>query len=739
MNSFPKQFTRTLVKLVRLQSGRNSFHTKVTYFASTWGSKQRDALKAVKPWAVKNYDVAEDFTMADINIEEVLAPLRARVKEQGDLVRKLKEEKADEIDIKKAVVELKARKKALEDKEVALTSGGKFDRVKMEDTLKRRFFYDQSFALYGGISGLYDYGPVGCAIKANFLQLWRNHFIIEEGMLEIDATMLTPEPVFKASGHVDRFTDFMVKDVKNGECFRADHLLEAHLEKLLGDKKITDALRNEYDTVIAQLDNFSKEELGNLFKKYNVKSPLTNNDLSDPHEFNLMFVTNIGPAGNVVGYLRPETAQGIFVNFKRLLEFNQGRLPFAAAQIGTSFRNEISPRSGLIRVREFQMCEIEHFIDPTDKSHHKFSSITDLNVALFPVNNQMTGKSAQLMTLGDAVKQGIIKSEVVAYFMGRIYQFLIKVGVDPKKFRFRQHLDNEMAHYACDCWDAECKTSYGWVECVGCADRSCYDLSQHAAATKTALTAEKPLPEPKTVDLVEVAPQKGVVGKAFKKEAKVLMEHLAKMSNEEAEALDKTMQEKGEVTLQVNSQSFTLKPEMVTVKRYQKTMHVEEFTPSVIEPSFGVGRILYSTFEHNFKVREGDEQRTYFSLPAAVAPYKCSVLPLSNKAELTDIVKQIATDLTYANISHKVDSGSGSIGRRYARTDEIAIPYGITVDFDSVKEPHTVTLRDRDSMEQVRAPVTDLTAVISDLATGKTTWADVQSKYPRFEGQEVTK
>ncbi|KAF7669275.1 hypothetical protein LDENG_00203280 [Lucifuga dentata] len=295
-------------------------------------------------------------------MEEVLDPLREAVREQGELVRQMKEQGASEQDMSKAIAELKARKKILEAKELALQPKDEtVDRLKMEDTLKRRFFYDQAFAIYGGVSGLYDFGPVGCALKNNILQVWRQHFIQEEQILEIDCTMLTPEPVLKTSGHVDKFADYMVKDAKTGECFRADHLLKglggvglelkAHLKKLMSDEKCSVEKVNEMEDVITQMDNYAQQELADLFVKYNVKSPSTGNDLTPPISFNLMFQTSIGPGGNVPGYLRPETAQGMFLNFKRLLEFNQGKLPFGAAQIGSSFRNEISPRTGLIRVR----------------------------------------------------------------------------------------------------------------------------------------------------------------------------------------------------------------------------------------------------------------------------------------------------------------------------------------------------------------------------------------------------
>uniref|UniRef100_A0A667ZT18 Glycine--tRNA ligase n=1 Tax=Myripristis murdjan TaxID=586833 RepID=A0A667ZT18_9TELE len=614
----------------------------------------------------------------DGNIEEVLAPLRLAVKEQGDLVRQMKQEGAPDVDITKAVAELKARKRTLEAKELSLQPKDDIvDRTKMEDTLKRRFFYDQAFAIYGGVSGLYDFGPVGCALKNNILQAWRQHFIQEEQILEIDCTMLTPEPVLKTSGHVDKFADYMVKDVKNGECFRADHLLKGELLKSCGI------------------------------------------------------------------YLRPETAQGIFLNFKRLLEFNQGKLPFAAAQIGNSFRNEISPRSGLIRVREFTMAEIEHFVDPVEKVHPKFPNVADLDIMLYSSKAQTSGQSAQIMRLGDAVEQGVINNSVLGYFIGRIYLYLTKVGVAKDKLRFRQHMDNEMAHYACDCWDAETKTSYGWIEIVGCADRSCYDLKCHARATKVPLVAEKPLKEPISlyfVNVVQFEPNKGAIGKAYKKDAKIAMEYLSVCDECFITEQEQLLNENGEFTIEMEGKSFKLTKDMVSVKRFQKTLHVEEVVPNVIEPSFGIGRIMYTIFEHTFHVREGDEQRTYFSFPATVAPYKCSVLPLSQNQEFMPFVKELSEAMTKNGVSHKVDDSSGSIGRRYARTDEIGVAFGITIDFDTVnKTPHTATLRDRDSMTQIRAEVSELPVIVRDLANGTLTWAEVESKYPIFEGQETSK
>ena len=232
--------------------------------------------------------------------EAILAPLRLAVKEQGVLVRSLKAEGATDIDVKKAVAELKSRKKVLEDKEVSLRPvQAKFDRTKMEDTLKRRFFYDQSFAIYGGVTGQFDFGPMGCALKSNLLQAWRSHFVLEEQMLEVDCTVLTPEVVLDASGHAARFADLMVKDTGNGECFRLDHLIKAALEKVCADKKCSKETKAECEDIgmtvnethnqdkchflsVVKLDGMTKDEMAAVLKKFDIKSPLTNNALTEP-------------------------------------------------------------------------------------------------------------------------------------------------------------------------------------------------------------------------------------------------------------------------------------------------------------------------------------------------------------------------------------------------------------------------------------------------------------------------
>jgi len=233
---------------------------------------------------------------------------------------------------------------------------------------------------------------------------------------------------------------------------------------------------------------------------------------------------------HVHSYLRPETAQGHFLNFSRLLEFNNGRVPFASAQIGRSFRNEISPRAGLLRVREFTMAEIEHYVDPEDKSHERFHEVRDVVLDLLDRNVQAGGSTqTRKLTVGEAVSTGIIANETLGYFVARIHQFLVKIGVDPTRLRFRQHMANEMAHYATDCWDAEIKNSYGWTECVGCADRAAYDLTVHSNKTGHPLIVRQALREPIVTERLVAEFNKKVLGKTFGKDAGVIQNVFAEL------------------------------------------------------------------------------------------------------------------------------------------------------------------------------------------------------------------
>lgn len=608
---------------------------------------------------------------------------------------------------------------------------------------------------------MYDYGPPGCAFQANIIDTWRKHFVLEEDMLEVDCTMLTPYEVLKTSGHVEKFADWMCRDLKTGEIFRADHLVEAVLEaRLKSDKaargqvvekdqdeekkrkkkvkeipnaKLSDELVEEYETVLNKIDGYSGEDLGELIKKYDIVNPGTGGTLEPPVQFNLMFETAIGPSGNLKGYLRPETAQGQFLNFSKLLECNNERMPFASASIGKSFRNEISPRAGLLRVREFLMAEIEHFVDPEDKRHPRFTEVEDTVLSFLPKGVQEAGSNELLvLTIGEAVKSGMVDNETLGYFIARIYAFLLKIGVDSTRLRFRQHMSNEMAHYASDCWDAELQTSYGWIECVGCADRSAYDLSVHAARTNEKLVVRKPLPEPVTVEKYEVDFDKKKFGPKFRKDAGTIQKYLLERTQCELEDLSDELAANGKITITIPAGNFDVDSNLVKIAKVKRVEHVREFTPNVIEPSFGIGRIIYSIFEHLFWSRPEDKDRCVLSLPPLVAPTKVLVVPLSNHADLVPLVAKITSALRKEQVPFKVDDSSASIGKRYARNDELGTPFGVTIDFGTVKNG-SVTLRERDSTRQVRGDLNAIISAIKEITYNGVLWAEGTKELKPFE------
>ena len=521
-------------------------------------------------------------------------------------------------------------------------TGQPLDRAQLDSLLRRRLFFTPAFEVYGGVSGLYDYGPPGCSLQANIIDTWRKHFVLEEDMLEVDCTMLTPHEVLKTSGHVDKFADWMCKDPMTGEIFRADHLVKEELEsRLKGDKdsrgqkvevdeemeakkkrktkdakaiRLDDVVVQQYEEILAKIDNYGGDELGLLITKHNIKNPTTGGDVLPPYAFNLMFRTSIGPSSNLAGYLRPETAQGQFLTFQKLLEFNQQSMPFASACIGKSFRNEISPRSGLLRVREFLMAEIEHYVDPEGgKKHRRFHEVKHVTIGLLDRKVQLSGRTEVThMTIGEAVASGTVDSETLGYFVARIYKFLVRIGVDPKKMRFRQHMANEMAHYAADCWDAEILTSYGWIECVGCADRSAYDLTVHSKKTGAPLCVREARSEPLHFDEWQVDLDMKKFGPKFKKDRKTVEAAVDALTQETREKLSLDLAKTGKIEVDVpgvGDGKVEIDKDLVKIEKRIRVEHTREYTPNVIEPAFGIGRILYSLLEHVYWSREGSEER----------------------------------------------------------------------------------------------------------------------------------
>ena len=348
--------------------------------------------------------------------------------------------------------------------------------ARLSGMLKRRGIILPAFEIHGGAAGLYDFGPVGGRLRNRVNQTWIDHWQSLGNIVEISCPTVTPYPVLEASGHVGEFSDFVTECQKCGEASRADHLVE---------------------DVHPNADALTKDALSDLIAKHNPQCPSCGESSWGPIEAqNLMFNTKIGAGSSGrQGFLRPETAQGMFTSFTSIYRHFRERLPFGAIQTGKGYRNEISPRQGMIRLREFNMAELEYFIDPEVEPIHDFSTWGQ-NITL------ISDDSGEIsMTIGDAVSKGIIRHPTVGYFMGCTMDFLTDVGINPKYLRFRQHESDEMAHYAQDCWDAEIYGSYGWIECVGIAHRGCYDLTAHEEATGQRLRAWRTFPEPKVIDI----------------------------------------------------------------------------------------------------------------------------------------------------------------------------------------------------------------------------------------------
>lgn len=560
---------------------------------------------------------------------------------------------------------------------------------------KRRGFLWNSFELYGGTAGFFDYGPLGAMLKRRVENIWRDIFVINEGYYEIEVPTIGIEDIFIASGHVGGFSDPLTECQKCHEPFRADHLVK---------------------DIVGNPDTMSAEELTEVIGKNNIKCPECGGILGTAYEFNLMFKTAIGPGGKRAGYLRPETAQGMFVDFPRLVKFYRDHLPFGATQIGKAYRNEISPRQGVIRLREFTQAEAEIFIDPRDKTHPKFKDVADIVLNLFSQEGQTSGEMKK-MTLGEAVKNGIIAHEFLAYCLARTYQFLVRVGVCSEKMRFRQHMKDEMAHYAADCWDAEILSDrFGWVEVVGIADRTDFDLKAHAKQSQKELSIYVSYDTPKKVEKFVVKPDMGVLGPKFKGKAGKVANALKALGSEQLSG--------DVIELNIDGEKIEVNKDCVKFETVTEEVHGENIIPHVIEPSFGIDRITYSLLEHSYFEEEAKEKlddaeedlgekRIVLRLPPEVAPVQAAVLPLLSRDELIKPGNEIVDKLRKAGILVSFDD-SGTIGRRYRRNDEIGTPYSITIDYQTINDG-TVTIRDRDTMKQVRAKVSDIDDNIYDM------------------------
>jgi len=470
---------------------------------------------------------------------------------------------------------------------------------------KRRGFVFQSSEIYGGLNGFFDYGPLGVELRKNIKDAWWEDMVRRrQDMVGLDSSIIMNPKIWEASGHVDGFTDPMVDCKESKMRYRADQLYAAEVKvegnslgwiSLLESEvmeeeavqmaeaiKRKSATQGSLDAVeLRPFDELSEEQ------QMLVPSPATGKpgSLTPPREFNMMFETHVGALRDASSacYLRPETAQGIFANFKNVLDTGRVKVPFGIAQIGKAFRNEITPRNFIFRSREFEQMEIEYFIPPGDEHWPKFH------------------------------RQWIDTRK----------NWFSSIGLTSEYLGEEVHPQDKLAHYAKACTDITFKFPFGEHELEGIAARGCFDLTQH-------------------------------------------QDH----SGKSMEYFDESTKER--------------------------------YIPHVIEPSLGVDRTFLAVLCSAYSIDEiGGEKRTLMRFHPRVAPIKVGIFPLvKNKPELVEKAQNLLN--RFQRKWNVVYDQSGAIGRRYRRIDEVGVPFGITVDFETVEGDGSITLRDRDTTEQVR-------------------------------------
>ncbi len=546
----------------------------------------------------------------------------------------------------------------------------------LSDLAKRRGFFWPSFEIYGGVSGYLDLGPLGAKLKRRIEDLWLRLFVYQHGFGIISTPVITPEKVFVASGHVEHFKDLMVSCQECKRHFKADYVIT---EAMPGRTDIaTEAM------TAAEIDAFISEN--------HLRCPECGGPLGQAEYFATMFRTNIGPYGDVLGYGRPEAAQGMFVDFKRVYETSRGKLPLGIAQIGTVMRNEISPRQGPIRLREFTIMELELFFDPEEPRCQYLPRVKDVNLPILLAKERERGSSEVTdVPAPEATSRGLVQSEWSAYFMALSLKFASSLGIPLDKQRLLEKLTAERSHYSSQLFDHQIWLDrWGWVEIAGHAYRTDYDLSAHIKYSGVDLSIFKPYEKPVDKHATVLLPNESVLGPVLREKARTVLRALASTKPEEVK---RAFEKYGHYEIE----GFKILPSHVRFEDRTVRESGRRVVPYVVEPSFGAERVVYSTLEYAY-TRAKD--RVVMKLPPLIAPTQMMVFPLMAKDGLPEIAFAIQETLLGEGFEVEYDD-AGTIGRRYARADEVGVPLSITVDYQT-KQNNTVTVRDRDTWQQVR-------------------------------------
>ncbi|MFW6376008.1 MAG: glycine--tRNA ligase [Thermoplasmatota archaeon] len=484
------------------------------------------------------------------------------------------------------------------------------DKGELESLCRRRGFIWQSSEIYGGEAGFYDYGHLGSKLKDNWEREWKNYFLgLHENYHMIYTPNVLPYRVLDASGHVDHFSDVLIKCNRCGSSFRGDHIIE----EVTGENA----------------EWMGTEDVESKVLELDIKCPDCGGEFGDPIDFNMMFSVDIGPKGDRKGFLRPETAQGTYINFKREYRANRKKMPLGLATIGTAFRNEISPRQGVYRLREFIQAELQIFFVPRlhdDVFEEEYEELDDvlLNVKRADWNEAKEVNVSELEDLDTFYLLHLVK----------MYEFYTSVmGLNKEDVRSRELSEDEKAFYNKIHFDIEVNFDSldGWKEVSGLHYRSDYDLQKH--------------------------------------------------ENESGEKMSIPTDEGRKI-------------------------------PHVLELSFGLDRNIWALLDRGYHL----EDKNWFEVPDKLAPYQVAVFPLVRKDELPEKSREVF-NLLRDDFRAKWEK-SGSIGKRYARNDEIGTSYCLTIDYDTMDDD-TLTIRDIDTKEQIRVHIDELKEVLNNLVEGK--------------------
>lgn len=484
------------------------------------------------------------------------------------------------------------------------------DKDELESLCRRRGFIWQSSEIYGGEAGFYDYGHLGAKLKDNWEREWKNYFLgLHENYHMIHTPNILPHRVLDASGHVDHFSDVLIKCNRCGSSFRGDHIIE----EVTGENA----------------EWMGTEDVKSKVLELDIKCPNCGGEFSDPVDFNMMFSVDIGPKGDRTGFLRPETAQGTYINFKREYRANRKRMPLGLATIGTAFRNEISPRQGVYRLREFIQAELQIFFVPglhDDVFEEEYEEMEDAILNVKRADWDET-KKVNVSELEDLEPFYLLH-------LAKMYEFYTAVmDLDEEDVRLRELSEDEKAFYNKIHFDIEVNfdSLRGWKEISGLHYRSDYDLQKH---------------EKESGQKMSIPTDEG-----------------RKM-------------------------------------------------PHVLELSFGLDRNIWALLDRGYHLEDKD----WFEVPDKLAPYQIAVFPLVRKDGLPEKSREVFNLLRY-DFRAKWEK-SGSIGKRYARNDEIGTSYCLTIDYDTMDDD-TLTIRDIDTKEQIRVHIDELKEVLNNLVDGK--------------------